>query len=130
MIILGISEPWRCSLKVEKLIFSPSFCFLWNKSAFLLNTACSNLMLLIVSADKCVLGKCWPCVCASTCMCVSMAFFQRHLLIARNPGACFQWGNPIPPSLSTRRLNLVEIVTSLDSSKYWCVHKCHPVSRP
>lgn len=56
VIILGISEPWRCSLKVEKLIFSPSFCFLRNKSAFLVNTACSNFMLLIVPIDKCVCG--------------------------------------------------------------------------
>lgn len=56
VIILGISEPWRCSLKVEKLIFSPSFCFLRNKSAFLVNAACSNFMLLIVPIDKCVCG--------------------------------------------------------------------------
>ncbi len=74
-------------------------------------------------------GECWLHVrmrhhCEENRVCVfafrSMAFFQRHLLIARNPGACFQCGNPIPPSLSTRRLNPVENVTSLDSYVLVC----------
>lgn len=125
--------------RLKNSFLSPGLCFLWNKRAFLVNAACSNFMLLIALIDKCVCGaEGMLAACVSTwqkhqcvCVCVfrSMAFFQRYLLGVRNPGACFQWRNPIPQLLSTRRLNLFENGASLDGSMYQCVYKCHPMSR-
>lgn len=125
-----LSQGWKTHF------FSTGLCFLWNKSTFLVNTACSNFMLLIVLIDKCV-GRLRNagCVCPRcrtitvqawiyVCMCIcfrSAAFFQRHLLGVRNPGSCFQSSNSIPHFLSTRRLNLVETRTSLEGIMYQCV---------
>lgn len=130
---------WALALLSQgwKTHFSRGLCFLWNKSSFLVNTACSNFMLLIVLIDKCgrlgnaicVHPRCRHNVCGCTCVLEMQPFFQRHLFSRRNLGSCFQSSNPIPHFLLTKRLNLFETRTSLDGVIYRCVYKCHLMSQ-